>query len=178
MVDTSPFALLLQYDQRCRANARGLPTGEIVEDDWVGIGFVLEGKPLLAKMSDVTEILPPPDTIRVPGVKSWVCGIANVRGTLMPILDMKAFLYGEPARQKKESRVLVINKHNIMAGLLVEEVSGMRRFKPEAKKQTAVAEMGNLEPYLDGVFNDAQTQWNVFSVEKLVTNDRFLKVVE
>ena len=178
MAELSPFVLLQRYDQRCRANARGLPSGEIVEDDWVGISFVLSGKPLLAKMSDVTEILPPPDTIRVPGVKNWVCGIANVRGTLMPILDMKAFLDGAPARRKKENRVLVINKNNIMAGLLVEEVSGMRRFKPDAKKQTMLPDMGRLEPYLDGVFGDNQTRWSVFSVEKLVTNDRFLKVVE
>lgn len=178
MAALSPFALLQEYDQRCRANARGLPSGEVVEDDWVGIGFFLNGKPLLARMSDVTEILPPPDTIRVPGVKSWVCGIANVRGTLMPILDMKAFLGGSAGRRKKDSRVLVINKNNIMAGLLVEEVSGMRRFKPDMKQSTVAPDMGELEPYLDGVFNDTQIQWSVFSVEKLVTNDRFLKVVD
>jgi len=178
MTTASPFALLQQYDQRCRDNARGSPSGEIVEDDWVGIGFYLNGKPLLAKMTDVTEILPPPDTIRVPGVRNWVSGIANVRGALMPILDMQAFLGDNTGRGKKDSRVLVINKENILAGLLVQEVSGMRRFKPDKKKQTVLPEMGSLEPYLDGIFDDNRTQWSVFSVEKLVTHDRFLNVVE
>ncbi|MCK4709471.1 MAG: chemotaxis protein CheW, partial [Gammaproteobacteria bacterium] len=74
MGTNSPFAVLQEYDQRCRANALGLPVGEIVEDDWVGIGFSLNGKQLVAKMDDVTEILPPPETIRVPGVQAWVKG--------------------------------------------------------------------------------------------------------
>jgi twitching motility protein PilI len=177
MGGTSPFAILQEFDQRCRANARGLPAGEVVEDDWVGIGFSLTGKHLLAKMSDIIEILPPPTTIRVPGVKPWLCGIANVRGSLLPIIDMGVYLNGKATKKRKESRVLIINKQNVMAGLLVEEVAGMRRFKPDVKKDTMLPEMAELQPYLDGVFSDGQVEWSVFSVEKLVTHERFLRVV-
>lgn len=173
----SPFSVLQDYDRRCRANARGLPVGEVVEDDWIGIGFSLNGKQLIAKMSDVTEILPPPETIRVPGVQDWVKGLANVRGTLLPILDMGEYLSGELTQPGKERRILIINKDNIMAGLLVEEVFGMRRFKPELKVLSNSPDMGQLEPYLDGVFNDSQVDWSVFDVKKLVTNERFLRVV-
>jgi len=173
----SPFAVLQEYDRRCRANARGLPVGEIVEDDWVGIGFKLNGKQLIAKMADVTEILPPPETIRVPGVQAWVKGLANVRGTLVPILDMQAYLSGVFTLPGKDRRILIINKDNIMAGLLVEEVFGMRRFKPELKESSNPPGMEQLEPYLDGAFNDSQVQWSIFDVEKLVNHERFLRVV-
>ena len=173
----SPFTVLQKYDQRCRANARGLPVGEIVEDDWVGIGFSLNGKQLIAKMADVTEILPPPETIKVPGVRAWVKGLANVRGTLLPVLDMGAYLSGVFTHPAKERRILIINKNNVMAGLLVEEVFGMRRFKPELKIDSNLPDMGELSPYLDGVFSDAQAQWSIFDVEKLVSHERFLRVV-
>ncbi len=177
MDSVSPFAILQEYDQRCRANAQGLPRGEIVEADWVGIGFSLRGKQLVAKMSDVTEILPPPETIRVPGVQAWVKGLANVRGTLLPILDMEAYLTGAASRAGKHSRILIINKNNVMAGLLVEEVFGMRRFKPELKTDSNLPQMAELDPYLAGVFSDAQDKWSVFDVEKLVSHERFLRVV-
>lgn len=173
----SPFAILQKFDQRCRASGLGLPKGVLVEDDWVGIGFSLSGKKLVAKMADVTEIVPPPETIRVPGVKAWVKGLANVRGTLMPILDMGAYLNGVFTNLGKDNRVLIINKNNVMAGLLVEEVFGMRRFKPELKIDSVLPDMGELDPYLDGIFSDAQFKWSIFSVEKLVSNDRFLRVV-
>ena len=177
MLATKPFELLQDIDRRCRAYAIGLPTGTKVVDDWVGIGFRLNGQRLIAGMSDVAEILPPPKTIRVPGVKPWVRGLANVRGTLMPILDMNLFLSGDYIDTAAERRILVINKDGVVAGLLVEEVFGLRRFKPEHKQQGQSGEMGNLEPYLDGVFNDEQTEWNIFSMGKLVNHEQFLRVV-
>ena len=166
-----------EIDQRCRSGSKGLPTGTKVVDDWVGIGFLLNGKKLVAQMSDIAEILPPPETIRVPGVLGWVQGLANVRGTLLPILDMNVFLQYARKKRGPESRVLIINKHNLVAGLLVEEVFGLRRFKPEMKKMTEVTDMGLLEPYLNGVFLDEESQWNIFSIEKLVDHEHFLKVV-
>jgi len=177
MAVNSPFEILLDVDQRCRDHAKGLPTGTQVEDDWVGIGFRLNGKRLIANMGEVAEILPPPGTIRVPGVKTWVKGLANVRGTLMPILDMNLFLNGDYINSAVERRILVINKHNVIAGLLVEEVYGLRRFKPEVRQASNDSEMGTLQPYLDGVFSDEQSQWNIFSIEKLVNHEQFLKVV-
>lgn len=173
---STPFALLIELDQRCRDNAKGLPAGAKVEEDWIGIGFGILGQRLIAKMADVTEILPPPKTIRIPGVQPWVKGLANIRGTLLPILDMSAFLEGSKTKLGKESRVLIINKDNVVAGLLVEEVFGLRRFKPDARKQKDHLENGSMTPYLDGMFSDDQLQWDIFSVEKLVNHEQFLKV--
>lgn len=177
MSSVSPFEVLQEFDQRCRANARGLPAGDPEENDWVGIGFSLCGKHLVAKMADVTEILPPPETIRVPGVQEWVTGLANIRGTLLPILDMGLYLNGVITRPGSDCRVLIINKNDVMAGLLVEEVFGMRRFKPELKIESSLPEMEKLDPYLDGFFSEAQYKWSVFDVEKLVGHERFLRVV-
>lgn len=177
MTQVSPFLILKDFDKRCRANARGLPKGQVVESDWVGIGFSLQGKHLIAKMADITEILPPPETIRVPGVKSWVKGLANVRGTLLPVLDMEAYLEGTFTPIGNNSRVLIINKNNVMAGLLVKEVFGMRRFKPELKIDSNPDGLGDLAPYMAGMFKDSQYDWNIFDVAKLVDHDRFLQVV-
>jgi len=65
----SPYELLKQLDARCRKNSSGLPVASGVTEDWLGIGFAIGDLPLLAKMDDVSEILPIPATIRVPGVK-------------------------------------------------------------------------------------------------------------
>lgn len=173
----TPFQILQDIDQRCRRHAKGLPTGAQVEDDWVGIGFRLHGQRLVSRMSDIAEILSPPETIRVPGVRDWVKGLANVRGNLMPILDMDLFLNSSDDGEPAEKRILVINKHSVVAGLLVQEVFGLRRFKPELQSLDVAADMGPLEPYVEGAFFDNGTRWNIFSIEKLVDHEPFLKVV-
>ena len=177
MAQTTPYALLTELDRLCRINARGLPAGNKVVDDWIGIGFRLSGERLIAPMDEVAEILPPPSTVRVPGVLNWVRGLANVRGNLMPVLDMNAYLNADPISSTKESRVLIIDRDGVVAALLVEEVFGLRRFKPEMKQPGDGVGRNNLEPYLDGIFNDKQDHWHVFSVDKLVHSEQFLKVV-
>jgi twitching motility protein PilI len=174
---TSPFEILSALDERCRINSSGLPVAKAVVDDWIGIGFSLNGISLLAKMDDVSEILPPPPTIRVPGVTYWVKGLANIRGSLMPVLDMKAFLYGEATDIRKESRILIINKLGIVAGLLVDEVYGLRRFKPEEHQKEIRSDAGSMGEFLIGTFADQVRSWNVFSVEKLAKAEHFLRIV-
>jgi twitching motility protein PilI len=173
----TPFALLQEYDQRCRKHAQGLPTDAKVVDDWVGIGFKVAGKRLIAPMSEVAEILPPPEIVRVPGVLRWVKGMANIRGNLMPVLDMNNFLNSQAIYKRSDSRVLIIDRYGVVAALLVEEVFGLRRFKPDMRKELDTSGSGALEPYLDGAFNDDQNEWFIFSVDKLVQHEQFLKVV-
>lgn len=174
---TSPFELLKSLETRCRNNSSGLPVARAVVDDWIGIGFSINDVALLAKMDDISEILPPPQTIRVPGVTHWVKGLANIRGSLMPVLDMRAFLFGEASVIRKESRILIINKQGLVAGLLVDEVYGLRRFKPEDHEKVVEPDVGSLGAFLAGIFSDQARRWNVFSVDKLAKADQFLRVV-
>ena len=148
----SPYELLKQLDERCRRNSSGLPVARGVIEDWLGIGFAIDDMPLLASMDEVEEIL-------------------------MPVLDMNHYLNGKPTQLRKESRVLVVNNQGLLAALLVDEVFGLRRFKPEEHLDEAPAEAGNLGDYLSGMFIDQVRRWSVFSVEKLTRADAFLRVV-
>ena len=177
MAITSPFQMLESLDTRCQKNSNGLPVVKDVVDDWIGIGFKINGIPLLAIMDDVSEILPPPQTIRVPGVKSWVKGLANIRGSLMPVLDMNGYLFGSPTKITKDSRILVINKLGLVAALLVEEVFGLRRFKHAERRDEVDPDTGPVNKYLAGIFVDQARRWNVFSMEKLVQTEQFLRIV-
>ncbi|MFV2033449.1 MAG: chemotaxis protein CheW [Gammaproteobacteria bacterium] len=177
MAITSPFQLLQSLDARCRKNSSGLPVVKDVVDDWIGLGFKINGIPLLAKMDEVSEILPPPQTIRIPGVRHWVKGLANIRGSLMPVLDMNDYLFGSPTNISKNSRVLVINQSGLIAALLVEEVFGLRRFKHEERRDEVDPDMDLVRDYLAGIFVGQVRRWNVFSVAKLVKTEQFLRVV-
>jgi twitching motility protein PilI len=90
---------------------------------------------------------------------------------------MNGYLYGKPSKIRKESRILIISRQALVAGLLVDEVFGLRRFKPEEHLQEVAADTGTLGDYLSGIFVDQVRSWNVFSVEKLTRAEQFLRVV-
>ena len=97
---------------------------------WAGLAFKVAGIRVLAPMDEVSEILNLPRVLtRVPGARSWVKGIANIRGNLLPIIDLQAFLGDKPIVTNRRSRVLVINRGDVTTGLLVGDVQGLRHFR-------------------------------------------------
>lgn len=168
-----PFDVLLDLEKRCSRNAKQLPSAGDVEDKWVGVGFRIGNDKLIADMIEVGEILDVPEYTKVPGVKSWVVGIANVRGSLLPIMDLKGYLLGTDMQQRKRGRLVVINYQGFNTGLLVDEVYGMRRFFVEDQSNDKPKIHSSILPYIKNTFRKENEVWPVFSFENMVKDERF-----
>jgi len=176
MKKSDPFDLLLDMEQRTQARASSLPSLDKVEDEWVGVGFRIGDSKLMATMSDVKEILDLPDFTMVPGVQSWIVGVANVRGSLLPIVDMRGFLLGDDIKQRNKGRVIVISYKGFDTGLVVEEVYGMRHFRVGDTTEDIPAVDEKLSPYIEKAFKQEDEHWPVFSFDYLAQDERFAHV--
>ena len=56
----TPFQILLEIDQRCRALAAGLPSQQAAVQTWSGIGFRMGERFFVAPMGEVGEVLHEP----------------------------------------------------------------------------------------------------------------------
>ena len=140
---------------------------------WAGLAFKVAGIRVLASMDEVVEILNLPRNLtRVPGSKSWVKGIANIRGNLLPITDLQAFLGDKPIVTNRRSRVLVINRGDVTTGLLVGDVQGMRHFSEEQSITSARIE-GVIGRFVQGAFENEDGIWPVLSMDQLVNDEQF-----
>lgn len=169
-----PWALLCALERRALASAEAADEG-LEAREWVGIGFRLGGEQFLAAREDVREIVACPATLaRVPGARPWVAGLASLRGQLLTVIDLKAFLGGGATKLGRDSRVVVINHREFSAGLLVDEVYGFRRFAEGAR--CAVPPEGELRcrRYLSGAFAQGDDPWPVFSLQALAESPNFL----
>lgn len=172
-----PMRLLRELELRSRNNARGLPQQEQIREGWSGIAFSLGQHDLLAPLGEVVEILTFPNLSRVPGVKPWVLGVANVRGNLLPIMDLAGYLDGNRTVLNKRSRVLVMNYNGIFAGLLVDGVSGLRRVEvEELTAELPDSVDSSFMPYLDRAYRSESEYCAIFSMHKLAENPMFLQV--
>ncbi len=98
----------------------------------------------------------PAGMTRVPGAKPWIKGLANVRGQLLPIIDLRQFLGSGMTPITRNTRVMVVNHREIPAGLLVDEVLGFRRFAEGEFTGDAPPTVARCERYLAGAFRRAQ----------------------
>lgn len=170
-----PIELLRSIDQRSRANAFGLPQQIEIKSTWEGLGFRLGDGRFVAPLGEIKEILTWPRMTKVPGAKSWVKGVANVRGNLLPVMDLQEFLGYPPSRLSRGSRVLVVHHKGIAAGLLVDEVLGLRHFFEE-EFSAAKSDDAHLRDYLRGTYRQDGKLWQVFSLHDLVEGQAFMQV--
>ncbi len=172
-----PFSLLVSLERRSKEQAAGLPAQEEAVEHWNGIGFELAGYQFVAAMGDVVEILHLPRFTMVPGVKTWMLGIANVRGRLLPIMDLAGFLqFKGMARNTRDKRALVIDREEIFSGLVVDAVLGMQYFPVDGFQRSVGALPEQVRPFTRGFYARGEQRWYVFDVDALLADTGFINV--
>lgn len=164
-----PFEILRELERRGHAAAAGAHGSDVGVEEWVGIGFRLGRELFVVPRREVREVLMVPPTItRVPGARTWVRGLANVRGHLLPLLDLREFLGAGVGGGERTARALVINSTEYPAGLLVDEVYGFRRFLEREHSQDRPQTTIRCDRFLSGCFRRGAEVWPVFSIARLL----------
>lgn len=170
-----PFELLKELERRSRAAV----TGQSVDGsgaEWVGIAFRIGEEQFVAAREAVREVLMLPEAMtRVPGAKRWVLGIANLRGHLLPLVDLKMYLGSGRTSLKRQARVISVNHREIPAGLVVDEVSGFRRFMQHELRDGWPPTVVRCDRYLTGAWQRGHETWPVFDLFGLVESGSFLQ---
>lgn len=165
--------LLADIERRSLSAAQRLPDTAPLTDVWDGLVFSVAGVRVAAAMCEVSEMLPYQDRItKVPGAKPWMLGLANVRSSLLPIIDLQLFLGAKPIVPSKSARILVLRLRGLVVGLLVPSVQGMRHFN--VKDRMANARMkGALGAYVYEAFSVDRSVWPVISMAALAADPEF-----
>jgi twitching motility protein PilI len=170
------FEFLQLVEKRSFENA-GLSTRE--EDlsrFWTGVGFRIAGNDYLVNLKEVAEILSIPPHTKVPGAKPWVKGLANIRGTLLPIMDLHGFLGRKASSALRRQRILVVNYQGVHCGVIVDEILGLNHFEDENWVEEVDVPDETMKPYLNGGFYSDDKLWNVFSLFTLAETPHFRQV--
>ena len=171
-----PFELLQELERRSKLALADPAAGQRDAQEWVGVGFRLGTDWLLVARNEVREVMMvPSEATRVPGAQNWVVGLANVRGQLLPLVDLKQFL-GAGTGGGHAARVLVLNSREFPLGIVVDEVIGFRRFLVTEFARDFPETVVRCERYLDGSYNRGDDTWPIFNMAKLLETKEFQHV--
>ena len=169
-----PFELLAEIERRSR-EAIGGGVGA-APTEWVGVGFRIGDEQFVAAREQVREVLMLPESMtRVPGAKRWLLGIANLRGHLLPLVDVKLLLGSGRTTLRRTTRVISVNHREIPAGLVVDEVIGFRRFVEGEFTDTWPETAVRCDRFLKGAYQRNDDIWPVFNLFSFIESNLFLQ---
>jgi len=119
------------------------------------VTFYLQEELFGLEMKYVREIIRLPEMVKVPGAPSYFCGLANLRGEILPVLDGRRLLRIAGEKKADSARVLVLEYGGETAGCLVDRLS----------------EVISLEEYLEDELKSAQKLDNKFLSRVVKKND-------
>lgn len=170
-----PFELLREIERRSASLHSGTSVGSM-PSEWVGVGFQIGEEAFVASREQVREVLMLPESMsRVPGAKRWLLGIANLRGHLLPLIDVKLLLGSGRTSLRRATRVISVNHREIPAGLVVDEVVGFRRFMEHEHTEDQQETILRCDRFVAGAFVRNEENWPIFNLFDLIESNLFLQ---
>lgn len=141
---------------------------------WSGVAFEILGKYFVAPLGDVAEVIYLPEWTPIPRTKVWSCGVANLRGRLLSITDLSAFIANSAIEIKPTSKILCLSHSEHYCGVIVDQVFGIQHFNTQSyfKKSDALSEP--FKEFCQGHFIHQNKPWHVFMLRDLLNSQRFM----
>ena len=92
----------------------------------------------------VESIIKPSEPTKVPGAPHYVRGVVNLRGKIIPVVDLRSRFEMEPLEDESHTRVLVVELPDTTVGFLVDAVSEVLAIDEDAVEAApAELQVGN-----------------------------------
>lgn len=96
------------------------------------VGFVLSDQEYAFRIEQIQEIVILDSITRMPQVADYVDGVSNLRGTIIPVINLRK-LFGISAKPSdEETRTIVVNVGERTMGCTVDSVSQVIRISSES----------------------------------------------
>lgn len=134
------------------------------------VGFVIGEEEYAIPILSIQEIIKPFSWTRVPQVPPYVLGVFNLRGAVIPLLDLR-LKFGLPSKnQSDETRFIVMRHGDDVAGFVIDRLTMAIRIK-KTDIGPAPDTVNGDDTIIDGVGKQQDKIITILKVNKLLERD-------
>jgi len=101
-----------------------------MEKDLQVVGFRIGNETYGVRIGAVREIVRVPEITSVPSAPETVEGVINLRGKIIPVMDLRKRFGHSEIKPDKKNRILVVELDNKLIGLIVNSASEVLKISP------------------------------------------------
>lgn len=139
------------------------------------ITFEVEGQLFGVDVMSIREIRAWTPATRLPGVPHYVAGVVNLRGTVLPVVDLAARLGWPPTEATTRHAIIVTQSGAQVRGLIVDSVSDIVAIAEESLQPPPTTSGDNVVRFLEGLVTHDERMIMVLDLKTLNADEATLE---
>ena len=122
----------------------------------------------ILKVQEIRGYEPP---TRIANAPSFIKGVVNLRGTIVPIVDMRLKFNCAQAEYNSFTVVIILNMHQRVVGIVVDSVSDVMELPPDAIRAAPDIDSAIDSGSITGLGSVGERMLILLDIEKLMSSD-------
>lgn len=135
--------------------------------------FSVDDENYALKITKVQEVMRLPQITRLPKAPVFIKGVINVRGTIIPIIDLREKFDLESRDYTETTRIIVVDLIEKHIGIVVDDVSRVIRV-PESNIKPPPPDFSGMNQIISGEIELDNELIIILSIEKLLSENELL----
>lgn len=149
-----------------------------MEKDFQVVGFRIGNETYGVRIGSVREIVRVPEITSVPSAPDTIEGVINLRGKIIPVMDLRKRFGQTSIQADKKNRILVVELENKLVGLIVNAASEVLKIAPSEIEPPGNVFAEGESNYVTGVGKLKGRLIILLDIHKLLQRPEFKRLEE
>lgn len=120
----------------------------------------------------INEIIGMQSITAIPEVENYIKGLINLRGKIIPVIDVRIRFNQEPFEYTDRTCIIIINVKSTVVGLIVETIAGVEKIEEADIEPPPTLSMGSVKnKYVYGLGKTGDSVKLLLDPEKLIKDE-------
>ena len=138
--------------------------------------FHLAGEDYAIEIKYVTEIVGLQDITEVPDLADYIRGVINLRGKVIPVIDVRLRFLLQPKEYDSRTCIIIIHLLGTSVGLIVDEVSEVINIPSEQIDAPPKTMRGTKSRFIQGFGKIGNKVKMILNIDRFLNDEELLEI--
>jgi purine-binding chemotaxis protein CheW len=163
-------------------NERDIDNDDLLDDEDTQkdryLTFRLAEEEYAVEIRFVTEIIGIQRITEVPDVDAFIKGVINLRGKIIPVIDVRLRFHLEPKVYGDRTCIIVVDMNGTSVGLIVDEVSEVLLIPEANVSEPPKTTKGSQSRYIQGIGRVGENVKIILHINRLLSDEELEQITQ
>lgn len=140
-----------------------------ITDELQVVVFILDKNYYGVHILQVQEIIKMTEVTKLPNTPDFIEGIVNLRGKIVPIMDLRKRFGLQEAATNENSKILILKLDEVQFGIIVDEISEVEKVPVSLIENPPKVVSGVRGEFISGIAKNNDRLLILLDIEKILT---------